>query len=523
MVAVAGILLLGAACLRGTGTSGSRAQGPVRTTAAFASVLITSGEGPSLSIVAPIPGSIVLRPGETTIFGAIAFDQFGGEIPGPEFQWSVQDQSAGTITPTGIFQAGNEEGVFVGAVVVRAIPPPGFASGTAQGSVDVVVSSDSSERIPTSMRLFPSVPETGPSQSLFLSAIGMAADGTLLPSNQPRWEMVDERAGEVSTNGRFTAGEFPGSYPRAILVKLSAGREGSEITALMDVLITEASTSGGDFSLAILPQAVSLTLGQEFFFNAVALDLRNGKRLDELEVKWSVLDQAAGNINGDGRFRASSVVGLYADSVEAQVTLPGPSGATVTTRATVALVDSSDPPGRSNPQGLLSLFPTRVVLSPGDSTKLGIVGVDADGRRLAGADVEWLLDPALGNITKSARLTAGESPGLHRDAIQAIVSIGQDGQVTTRRISADLIIRGPLARVVVRPASVRVNQGGLVSFFASAQDAAGTFLPDVTYEWSMAEPAAGTIDSSGTFAAGQGVGNHPNAVRVVAVERIRSP
>jgi len=537
VLAVVGILIWTSGCETGVSPVDQldRDESNVRTAAAFASVVISEAEPPRLAAVAPIPSSIILRPGESTTFRAVAFDQFGREMDNVTFSWLLAASAVGTITPNGVFHAGINEGSFSGAVVVEVAPQPGLDSEAVQADVDIIILRELAGKVPVSIRLFPENAELEPGRTRQLNAIGMDVDGNFLAGAQPQWEMVESRAGSISPTGRFTAGEPPGPYPQAILVTLPAGREGENITTLMDVLILEALPPAASVTLTILPQTASVLPGQIMDFVGVALDITEGRRLEGIRVRWLTLDRLAGTVFNRGRFQASQRPGVYPDAVEARITLPAQDGhaaETITARATVAIIDTSAKEPPTALLGRISIIPKQVVLSPGESTRLGIVGLNYSERTLSDFEVQWHLDPRLGEIAPSIGVSAGRasavvrgggSPGVHPRAIRALVTKETDEGWITREVSADLVIRGPLAAVTVGPSSVAVNSGGRVQFQAQGRDANGILLRDVILRWSLTDEKAGEIDAGGSFVAGQQLGEYPDVVKVVAVQRIYEP
>ena len=283
---------------------------------------------------------------------------------------------------------------------------------------------------------------------------------------------------------------------------------------------------------------MNLRPGQSIAFSAVALDLRDGRRLEDTQVQWLTLDPTAGTVSKDGRFQASEQPGFYRDAIQASITLLAPDGATVetmTARATVAIPETSetDPDtalvdvAATELSGTLldqiSIFPGRVVLSPGESSRLGIVGVDYYGRFLSGFIVRWQLDPQLGEILPFVGVIAGDSPGIYLGAIRGLVTIETNGRLITGEVSADLVIRGPLAAVTVEPTFATVSPGGWVQFQAQGRDANGTLLPEVNFRWSVVDERAGNIDTVGSFVASQQQGTYRDVVKVVAVQHLRVP
>ena len=169
-----------------------------------------------------------------------------------------------------------------------------------------------------------------------------------------------------------------------------------------------------------------------------------------------------------------------------------------------------------------SIFPAQVVLSPGESSRLGIVGVDGFGQSVSDPIVQWHIDSKLGEITPFAEFRAGRTPGVFPGAIRALVTLEREGRFIVGEVSADLVIRGPLGVVTIEPSFATVEPGGRVQFQALGWDVRGILLPDVSFRWTVVDENVGTIDSIGSFVAGQALGTHRDVVKVVAVQHGRA-
>ena len=74
------------------------------------------------------------------------------------------------------------------------------------------------------------------------------------------------------------------------------------------------------------------------------------------------------------------------------------------------------------------------------------------------------------------------------------VTLESNGSPLTPIKYADLLNRGSLAAVTIRPSAFRVTLGQWVQFDAQARDEAGSLLPDVTLRWSLLDLNAGDLD-----------------------------
>ncbi len=74
------------------------------------------------------PTSVILVPGRSQVFRALAWDSYGNEIPKPGVIWAVSDAAAGSIEVNGTFTAGTQAGSYpevVGATCERLVARAG--------------------------------------------------------------------------------------------------------------------------------------------------------------------------------------------------------------------------------------------------------------------------------------------------------------------------------------------------------------------------------------------------------------
>ena len=124
------------------------------TASAAADIVIVEKGSPRLTRVQPVPALVVLSPGETIGFSALAFDQEGREIEQVSMNWQLVDQEAGTVTPKGVFRAGFTTGTFDDVLVVTA-RAPGLGPGLVQAAASVTVGEFKRKLEPVSIRVFP--------------------------------------------------------------------------------------------------------------------------------------------------------------------------------------------------------------------------------------------------------------------------------------------------------------------------------------------------------------------------------
>ena len=496
--------------------------GPVLTAQTAADVVIVETGSPRLSRVRAVPSNIVLAPGETVGLSAIAFDQRGREIERATINWQVADQRVGTITPSGVFRAGFTKGTFADALVVTARAPADLGHGMVQAGATVTVAEFKGELQPATIRVFPDTAEVGPNQSLSLLALAVNTNGVAIPNMKFKWEILEPLAGSISREGRLTAGESAGIFPDAIRVTLEDRRDGGRgvISASLDIRVLDPSSIRRRISAIVLPQVISLRPEEGIRFTSMMLD-KAGNQIAPAESRWEVLDPRVGVISEDGRFTAGDEPDIYRDAVRVSLTVPGIDKEIVATGTVIIVEVAPLPSPEAGQLTKVTIFPKRVVLSPGESTRVSIIGLDGDLQRVPGASVQWSLHPPkVGDVSQFVNVTAHDFPGTYEGAIRAEVILETESAPITKAVSATLIIRGPLATAEITPLVVHLAREEKFQFRAIAYDENRIVLPDVLFRWTVTDRTAGTIDSSGLFTAKGPVAVYEGAVQVEAVQRL---
>ena len=501
----------------------SDVQAPL-TASAAADIIIVEKGSPRLATVHTVPAQIVLSPGETAALSAIAFDQHGRELRQVTIDWQAVDTRAGTISSRGVFRAGFTQGTFRDVLVVTARAPAGMGSGLVQATASVTVKEFSTQLQPAGIRVFPDKMDVEPRETIQLLALAMDTNGVAVPNMKFNWEMVEPLAGTISRDGRLTAGETVGTYPNAIKVTLAeqivAG--GLIISASPDVRILDPATVSGRISATVLPQVISLRPQEHIRFTTLVLDSQ-GNPIIPVEPRWEIRDAKAGVISQDGRFTAGVDPDIYREAVTVSMVVPGVDEKVVAT-GTVIIVQVA-PPSSAQPEELLSqvaIFPELVVLSPGESARVSVLGINGDFRSIPSADVSWSINPPeVGEVSRFITVTAHDFPGTYEGAIRAELTVQTDSGPVTKEVSATLIIRGTLARAEIIPKVDTVARGEKVQFRAVAYDKNRALLTDVSFRWDMADPTAGTIDANEVFTAEGLPGEYLGAVSVQAVQKPR--
>jgi hypothetical protein len=94
----------------------------------------------------------------------------------------------------------------------------------------------------------------------------------------------------------------------------------------------------------------------------------------------------------------------------------------------------------------------------------------------------------------------------------ARVEVQDDGGLTDAATANVTVVPGAVAALDVTPDTATVYTGGFAQFSATAWDEYGNEMANPTVAWSVTDPAAGTIDTSGLFAAGMSTGTYTGTV-----------
>ena len=417
-VAVIGLLSLGilSSCRSAETPERVSEDGPPPITAqASADIIIVERSAPRLTRVQTVPSHVVLSPGETIRLSAISFDQEGREIKGVNLTWQVVDSDVGSITARGVFRAGFANGTFSDALVVTGRAPSGMAPGMVQASTTVTVAEFSGRLEPKGIRVFPKIAELEPKEKLNLVALAVDANGVAIPHSRFNWETLEPLAGSIDQDGRLTAGESMGLYRNAIRVSLVSGEghQRAAISSSLDVRIVDPASVDQKISATLLPQVISLRPKERFKFAPMVLD-RKGYQLAPTATQWEIVDARAGVISQNGRFAAGDETGIYSNAVSVTMEVAG-ADRKIVAKATVIIVDVAATL-KLKPERLarVAIFPEQVVLSPGESTRVSIIGLNGDIQGVPNASVSWSLSPPeVGEVSRFVTVTAKDFPGTY--------------------------------------------------------------------------------------------------------------
>jgi len=125
---------------------------------------------------------------------------------------------------------------------------------------------------------------------------------------------------------------------------------------------------------------------------------------------------------------------------------------------------------------------------------------EADGD----CDTSW-------STTKTAQHTYNEA-GLHTVRVE----VKDEDEFTNGAEGALTVVAGAVTQLALTPEIAYVEAGRQAQFHASGSDAYGNAMSNPSVAWSLADPAAGSIDSQGLFTAGTARGSYTDTVTASA-------
>ena len=239
-------------------------------------------------------------------------------------------------------------------------------------------------------------------ESLKLSAVAEAADGTPLLDRRIEWSSSAPGVARVTENGTLRALR-PGQ------ATIIATVEGRSTTTKIEVVppITQPPAREPIAAMSVVPDAAPLAVGSTMALSAVLRD-GSGKRLEDRTITWT---------------SSSSAVSVFPNG---QILAVGPGTVVVTAssegRSASATITVSPVPVAS-----LGLTGAPSDLNVGDSVRLTAAARDAKGGALVNRQTTWeSSDPNVATV--SGGLVIARGPGT------ATISVTSEGKATTAKI-----------------------------------------------------------------------------------------
>lgn len=445
-----------------------------------------------------IPGSISVKPRQKVQFIVQAFDSRGKSLKPPKrVIWKV---SSGSITPSGLYQAGGRAGVQ--NVQVRT-----YDGVYANAQVYVNTAPGRVSRVEVSPSLVNLKP--GDQYRFFATAYNSAGKIVAL---SPRWKAT---GGNIDSNGMFYAGSIPGTY-----IVEARGNNGPSGTATININRTYIS------DVEVLPKSAILSPGQTQQFTLRAYG-RDGK-LVNVYPSWSA---TGGVIQPNGVYQAGNITGDYKlnatvenFSVNVQIKI----------RHQKRLIR-------------VEIAPSYVKLTPGQTYQFNINGYDQYGNTVPLRKIN--INSTGGRINSKGVYVAGQRPGTYsveistpqglksvtnieigdgsQNSVSANTTVNNNKQEQPNNMSGgvdedfgddgDSADENPAVKwLTVSPQFAPTVVGKQVQFQAKGYDASGKEVP-CEVKWRC---TGGEISSDGIFLAGNQPGKYKVQARVGKVKML---
>ena len=466
-----------------------------------ASVLISPDDTPESAAITDIsitPDEVVANPGDAVLFSAQAFGSDGEAMSDVDLVWSIVDPRAGTIDEDGTFHTSTNPGVYNNAVAVTVVvnTPNGIQFMNASASVTVL--GDPSQAILTTVSILSENPTVVPNQIYRLRAVGYDENDQLIPGVAFVWQVNDPELGRVNEIGYLTVEGSQGTFSQAITV--TGIWDGTRVSAQTDVTIAKSALSDEFISVQILPRTFNLDARGRMQLRAFALNGR-GELLSGAELKWTIEDDSAGTIDGNGLFVASDTSGVYTEAIRVEAIIPGEQGVVRSEDfASVVILTVK----RSPRLARVSMTPRRLILDPEARTILIAIPVDESGAPATNIAIFWSLNnPAAGEVDEFGSFVATSVPGEYPAALRVTIQQETEDEVVTVTATSDVVVTGTLSELHINPQLGTVEAGKTIHFNVSGLDENGVELPGLVVSWAVTHEGIGIIDSFGNFTAGE--------------------
>ncbi|MFZ5443388.1 MAG: beta strand repeat-containing protein [Myxococcota bacterium] len=452
--------LFTASCQRGVYASGITASAGSLTQST--QVEVVAGDPVAVAVT---PMTVTVPAGTTQQFAASVADGCGNTVPGA-VTWSTSVPGA-TISATGLFTAGQNNGTFATGVTATA--------GSRTGNASVTVSGGSGGMV-ASVTVTPSTVTLSPGATQTFTATARDSGGNVITGMSTTW--AASMGGSITSGGVFTAGNTAGTFTDVISATIGG------VTGRASVTITPGPVA----TVTVAPATVTLAPGGQATFTATGRDAFNNPVSGT--VTWSATP-AVGTITQSGVLTATTSPGTYPASVTA--TMGAVSGTASVTVQTGALSS-------------LTVAPAATAVQAGGTVAFSATGRDANGNTVP-VTPTWSVVAGGGSIAASGIFTAGTTSGTFANTVRA------EANGLTAFASVN-VMPGPVLSVSVTPSTATVMAGGTQQFTAEARDAFNNAVP-TAFTWAST-PAAGTITQGGFFTAGTSPGSFPNGISAVA-------
>ena len=355
------------------------------------------------------PGAPSVKATKEQQFSWAALDRFDNPIRGLSYTFQ-SDEQAGRIDSGGKFTAGTVAGIYEGGVTVNV------AQGevTASAMATVVVEHGPLDRV----LLSPETVSLDIGESQKFTAQALDPYGNLIPEVRITWE-ASEGAGTIGVDGLMATATRAGTFDRGVKVTAAVGTVSLEAT--------ESVTVNADPPHGLsIPSVVEVAAGVTRQLEAITTD-RYGNHLADVELTWTMLDEAAGSITPSGLLTAAEVAGEFGSAIEARAT-QGELTKSVTTSVNVA-------PGSLEQ---IVIAPDPAVLGRGMTQQFVAAGADQFGNLISGLSFTWSVKQGDGSIDANGVYTSGTETGTNINAVEATALRGDITASGTAIVSVEM-------------------------------------------------------------------------------------
>ena len=401
-----------------------------------------------VATVAVAPTSLALVPGQTGTLGTTLKDANGNTLTDRTVTWSSGTPAVATVSSSGVVTA-----VAVGTAVITA------TSEGKQGAATVTVSPAPVANVV----LAPSAPTITVGQTTTLVATVTDASNNALTGRSVTWSSSATGVVTVSSTGLVT-GVAAGT---ATITGTSEGKSG---TATVTVTLVPIA------SVTVAPTTLSLVVGQTGPLTATVKDA-NGNVLTGRTVTWTSGNTGVATVSSSG-----VVTAVAAGSATITAASGGQQG-------TASVTVTNPAPA---PVATVTLAPTTLSLTVGQTGPLTPTLKDANGNVLTGRTVTWSSDtPGVATVSTSGVVTAVA-------AGTATITATSEGKSGTASVTVTLV---PVASVTVAPTTLSLVVGQTGPLTATLKDANGNVLTGRTVTWTSGTTGVATVSSSGVVTA----------------------
>ena len=498
-------------------TASSNIQYYYTTTTINTSVLITKSSEEDTNIADSIqitPEEIVLKVGEATQLEAKIYDKNSEIISNSEIVWNLSDPRSGTITKKGIFTAGRNPGTFDQAISVVSIQNTPQGIYYTNKSIGVTIVGATKTRNLSYIEIIPSNPTVVKNQIRKLQAVGYDENGIVIPGVRFIWKLENPDLGRLNQLGYLTIEGENGRYNDSISVTGIWGN--ANIKHSNHITIVESSKTFETYNVQALPQKFYTYPKDKVHLRAIALN-GLGEIASGTQLKWEMVNQTAGTIDGNGNFIAGDIPGIYPESIKVEAIIPSENGFVKTHDYSSVVVRNISKLG---PLEYIDIIPNSIVIEPNSKIILRVFGKDSNGKTVDTKNTIWeISNNSIGSINELGIFKSNNSAGIYPNAIE--VSLFQDSGsgLIEKQSFIDVVITGTLNNGEIYPELGIVESNKTIHFTAIGFDQNSVQLHNIITKWTVTDDSVGEIDQYGNFTAYEKTGLYKDLIRAEILQR----